>query len=134
MTRPLPFADETFDIIFNPASLCYVEKVEPIIRECWRILKGNGVLMITFENGINYITDPEDEGRICQSLPFNPLEDPSLYSREDGYQFSHSFSEQIGGLIRAGFTLTDVYEDTNGYGLLHELNIPSFWAVRAMKK
>ena len=32
MTRPLPFADETFDIIFNPASLCYVEKVEPIIR------------------------------------------------------------------------------------------------------
>ena len=64
MTRPLPFADETFDIIFNPASLCYVEKVEPIIRECWRILKGNGVLMITFENGINYITDPEDEGRI----------------------------------------------------------------------
>lgn len=134
MTRPLPFADETFDIIFNPASLCYVEKVEPIIRECWRILKGNGVLMITFENGINYITDPEDEGRICQALPFNPLEDPSLYSREDGYQFSHSFSEQIGGLIRAGFTLTDVYEDTNGYGLLHELNIPSFWAVRAVKK
>ena len=27
----------------------------------------------------------------------------------------------------------DLYEDTNGYGLLDELNIPSFIAVRAIK-
>ena len=33
MTKPLPFADETFDLIFHPVSNCYVEEVKPIFRE-----------------------------------------------------------------------------------------------------
>ncbi len=133
MSKPLPFRDNEFDIIFNPASLCYIEKVEPLLKECFRILKKGGILLAAFENGINYITDVNDESRIVQSLPFNPLENPELFREEDGMQFSHSITEQIGGLLKAGFSLTDLYEDTNGYGLLYELNIPSFIAVRAVK-
>ena len=133
MSKPLPFSNACFDIIFCPPSLCYIEKVEPLLKECARILKDNGILTITFENGINYITDVNDESRIAQSLPFNPLQDPSLFREEDGMQFSHSITEQIGGVVKAGFIITDLYEDTNGYGLLDELNIPSFIAVRAIK-
>lgn len=134
MSKSLPFEDESFDMIFNPPSLCYIEKVEPLFLECSRVLKKGGVMMTAVESDVNYISDPEDESRIVHSLPFNPLENPGLYREKNGFQFSHSFSEQIGGLLSAGFTLTDVYEDTNGYGLLHELNIPSFMAVRAVKK
>ena len=133
MTEPLPFDEESFDVVFNPVSLCYVESVEPILKECFRVLKKNGILLIAFDNGLNFITDEGYEERIVRGLPFNPLKDPALYKEEDGMQFSHSFSEQIGGLLRAGFTITDVYDDTNGYGRLHELDIPSFWAVRAVK-
>ncbi|MGZ1305061.1 class I SAM-dependent methyltransferase, partial [Lactobacillus delbrueckii subsp. bulgaricus] len=32
-----------------------------------------------------------------------------------------------------GFTLTNLYEDTNGEGRLHELNIPTFIATRSVK-
>ena len=46
----------------------------------------------------------------------------------------HTFEEQIGGQLRAGFMLTDVYEDTDGFGILHEYNIPTFWATRAVKR
>ena len=46
---------------------------------------------------------------------------------------SHTLEEQIGGQREAGFALTHVYEDTNGMGPLHELNIPTFWATRAVK-
>ena len=133
MTKPLPFADESFDLIFNPVSMCYVEKVEPILAECHRILRRDGILLIAFDNGLNFITDEGDEEKIVRGLPFNPLTDPSLYRKEDGYQFSHSFSEQIGGLVRSGFVIRDVYEDTNGYGRLHELGISTFWAVKAVK-
>ena len=133
MSKPLPFPDAHFDIIFCPPSLCYIEKVEPLLNECARILKDRGILMITFENGINYITDINDESKIAQSLPFNPLKDPSLFREEDGMQFSHSITEQIGGLVKSGFIITDLYEDTNGYGLLDELSIPSFIAIRAIK-
>ena len=117
----------------NPVSLCYVEKVEPILRECWRILNDGGRLLIAFDNGMNFITDEGDEEKIVRGLPFNPLVDESLLKEGDGVQFSHSFTEQIGGLARAGFVIRDCYEDTNGYGRLHELGIPSFWAVFAQK-
>ena len=49
-------------------------------------------------------------------------------------QFSHSIDEQIGGQLRAGLCLTDIYEDTNGEGNLNDHNIPTFWATRAVKK
>ncbi|MBQ2667164.1 MAG: class I SAM-dependent methyltransferase [Clostridia bacterium] len=137
MTKPLPFPDETFDLIFHPVSNCYVEEVEPIWRECCRVLKPGGVLLAGIDNGVNYIFD-ESETHVMHKLPFNPLKDEALMEElmrdDNGVQFSHTFEEQIGGQLRAGFMLTDVYEDTNGYGNLHEHNIPTFWATRAVKR
>ena len=136
MTKPLPFADETFDLIFHPVSNCYVEEVEGIFRECYRILKKGGIFLGGYDIGINYVFD-EEEKELKYPLPFNPLKDPKLY--EDsvknnwGIQFSHTLQEQIGGQLKAGFILTDLYEDTNGYGRLHELGVPSFVATRCIK-
>ena len=136
MTKPLPFDDESFDIIFHPVSNCYVEKVEPIFRECYRILKKDGILLCGLDIGINYIVDTREE-KIINSLPFNPLINENnrkqLKEEDAGIQFSHSLTEQIGGQLKAGFILTDIEEDTNGEGRLHELNIPSFIMTRAVK-
>lgn len=136
MTKPLPFADETFDLIFHPVSNCYVEEVEPIWKECYRVLKPGGILLAGLDNGVNFIFGDEEK-EITYKLPYNPLKDEKLYKESLknnwGIQFSHTLEEQIGGQLRAGFILTDVYEDTNGYGKLHEYNIPSFWATRAVK-
>jgi len=136
MTRPLPFADESFDVIFHPVSNCYIREVEPVWKECFRVLRPGGVLMAGLDNGVNFLFD-ESETVLTHGLPFDPLEDPALYEElmqgDDGVQFSHTLEEQIGGQLRAGFALTDVYEDTNGCGKLHEFNIPTFWATRAVK-
>jgi hypothetical protein len=53
---------------------------------------------------------------------------------DDGVEFSHTLEEQIGGQLEAGFILQDLYEDTNGSGRLHNLNIPTFFATKALKK
>ena len=136
MTRPLPFDDETFDLIFHPVSNCYVEDVRPIFWECCRVLKKGGLFLGGYDIGINYAFD-DDEERIAYSLPFNPLKDEALYEaslRNDwGIQFSHTLEEQLGGQLQAGFRLTDLYEDTNGQGNLHRHNIPSFIATRCVK-
>ena len=136
MTEPLPFEDETFDIIFHPVSNCYVEKVEPIFRECYRVLKKGGILLCGLDNGINYLVE-EDEKTIVNSLPFNPLVNKKnmkqLIDEDCGIQFSHTMEEQIGGQLKAGFSLVDLYEDTNGSGYLHELNIPCFIATKSVK-
>ena len=137
MTKPLPFADESFDLVFHPVSNCYVEEVEPIFKECCRVLKKGGVLLSGLDNGINYIFD-EDETTVKYTLPFNPLKDELLYAEsiknDWGIQFSHTLEEQLGGQLRAGFRLTDLYEDTNGAGNLHAHNVPSFLATRAVKE
>ncbi len=136
MTKPLPFSDESFDIVFHPVSNCYVEDPEPVFRECYRVLKPGGVLLGGYDTGINYIVDDSEE-RIVQPLPFNPLKDEQLYRKsvenDWGIQFSHTLEQQIGGPLRAGFLLADLYEDTNGEGYLHRLNIPSFIATRMVK-
>ena len=70
-------------------------------------------------------------------ISFNPLKDEELMRELEegdlGVQFSHTLEEQIGGQLEAGFVLTHVYEDTNGAGNLHEHNVASFWATRAVK-
>jgi len=136
MTKPFPFPDESFDMIFHPVSNCYVEEVEGIFRECYRVLKKDGIFLGGYDLGINYLFD-ENETTLKYALPFNPLKDPALYDlsmkNDWGIQFSHTLEEQIGGQLKAGFILTALYEDTNGAGKLHELNVPSFIATRCIK-
>lgn len=131
MTNPLPFADEAFDLIFHPVSNCYIEDVLPVWKECYRVLKKGGILLAGLDNGMNFIFS-EDETTLSRKLPFNPLKDEQLYEfsvkNDWGIQFSHSMEEQIGGQLQAGFMLTDIYQDTNGYGKLHEFNVPCFYA------
>ena len=136
MTQPLPFPDGAFDLIFHPVSNCYVEEVEPIFRECYRVLKPGGRLLGGYDTGVNFLFD-DDEREVRYALPFNPLKDPALYQasvdNDWGIQFSHTLEEQLGGQMRAGFTLVDLYEDTNGSGNLHQHGVPAFVAVCAEK-
>lgn len=77
------------------------------------------------------------ETALVRRLPFNPLRDWQVY--EDslqnnwGLQFSHTLEEQIGGQLRAGFRLIDLYEDTNGRGNLHDHNVPAFIATCSVR-
>lgn len=136
MTQPLPFPDESFDIIFHPVSNCYVKEVKPIWKECYRVLKSGGLFLSGVDYFINFIVDP-DEKMIINRLPFDPLANEEqrrqLESCDNGMQFSHTLEEQINGQLEAGFTLLNLYEDTNGSGRLHELNIPTYLAMRSRK-
>ncbi len=120
MTKPLPFED-----------------VVHVWKECYRILKKGGILLAGLDNGINFIFDDEEE-KLMNKLPFNPLKDKELYEKslknDWGIQFSHTIEEQIGGQLQAGFILTDIFEDINGQGRLHDFNVPTFYATRAVKK
>lgn len=137
MTKKLPFEDEEFDLIIHPVANCYVEKVKPIWKECWRILKKGGLLISGMNHYITYMVD-EDGKTIINQLPFNPLKNEDqmeqLRKEDAGVQFSHSLEEQIGGQLEAGFRLTSLYEDTDGAGRLHEMNIPTYLATRSVKE
>ena len=136
MTKPLPFADDSFDLIFHPVSNCYIREVEPIFRECYRKLKKGGVLLCGLGNEVNYLVS-EEEDRIVNTMPFDPTVNEAqrkqLEQEDCGMQFSHNMEQQLGGQLKAGFVLTDLYSDTNGAGRLHEMGIETYVATRAIK-
>ena len=136
MTKRFPFEDREFDFILHPVSNVYVKEVLPVWKECNRVLKLGGYLIAGLDNGINYIVD-ENEEKIVSSLPFDPLANEShrhaCMKENAGYQFSHGIEEQIGGQLKCGFTLLDVYADTNGEGRLDKMGIPTFCATLSQK-
>ena len=137
MTKTLPFEEETFDIIFHPVSNCYIKDVQHVFNEAYRVLKKGGIFLAGLCNEINYMVD-EEEKEIIWKMPFDPSVDERakqyMIKVDCGMQFSHSLEEQIGGQLKAGFTLLDLYEDTNGEGRLHELNIKTYIATKAIKR
>jgi SAM-dependent methyltransferase len=142
MTKPLPFVDNSFDMIFHPVSNCYVEDVYHVWKECYRVLRKGGVLLAGMDNGLNFlVNDDRNLPLIIENkLPFNPLENVSeeeyqhMVNNLEGIQFSHTLEEQIGGQLRANFALTDLYEDRDreGSGLLRDY-APQYIATRAVK-
>ena len=79
-----------------------------------------------------------EEKEIIWKMPFNPLKDKAakeyMIKENAGMQFSYNITEQIGRQLKAGFTLLDIYEDTNGSGRLHELNIKTYIAIKSVKR
>jgi predicted acetyltransferase/predicted SAM-dependent methyltransferase len=139
MTKRLPLDDDSFDIIFHPVSNCYIEDVFHVWNECYRVLKPGGILLAGMDNGFNFIVEDFTVRPlvISNKLPYNPLKNPEQMkhslNEDDSIQFSHTLEEQIGGQLKAGFIITDVYEDFSNDPDAVADGIPSFWASRAVK-
>lgn len=139
------FSDESFDVIFHPASNCFAPEIEPVWKECYRVLRTGGILLAGFMNPDVFIFDREaqDQGDLIvrHPLPHSEVRDlpadelDRLIRRDHVVEFSHSLEEQIGGQLRAGFVLTDMFEDRD-YGLPttgRSKFMPTLFATKAMK-
>ena len=101
-------------------------------------------------NGLSYAFDDYDNPlSISEKLPYNPLKNPEqmdalIKEGEDSIQFSHSFNDQIGGQLKAGFVITAAFEDTDSTPYdgeapdlickaLKDAGISTYWATRAVK-
>ena len=137
MAEPLPFEDGSFDMVVNPVSNHYVEEVDPVFKEVFRVLAPGGTFLAGLDTGIVWAFEP-DGGGLVHKLPFNPMKDrelrKELFLENEAYVFSHTLEEQIGGQLRAGFVLKEILEDVDDDGKLGEYNIPTSILTRAVKR
>lgn len=42
----MPFADDTFDMVFSSLALVHLKKIKPLLDECYRVLKDDGKLIL----------------------------------------------------------------------------------------
>lgn len=132
------FADNSFDLIFNPCSIVFVDNVLPVWGECFRVLKPGGILMTGLINPIALQLDEESLKLVYKqpfsdlySLPKEKLEE--LKEKNEALVFGHSLTDQIGGQLDAGFTLTAMFEDTWDVENKMDDFMPSFIGTRAVK-
>ncbi len=137
------FEDESFDLIFHPVSNCFIDDVNSVWRECYRVLKKGGVLLAGFGNPLIYIFDMEQWDKnqkleVKYSIPYSDTDQlpadqlESRIKNKETLEFGHSLEDQIGGQIKAGFVIAGFYEDTTGGDLL-DPHISTMIATRAIK-
>ena len=138
-------ADASFDLIFHPVSNSYAPEIEPVWRECFRVLRPGGALLAAFMNPIVYVFDAEAEARgeliVRHRLPFADVVDRTaedlerVITTDHTVEFSHTLESQIGGQLRAGFLLTHLYEDVDREAPAsgRSCYFPTCMATRAVK-
>lgn len=136
------FADQSFDLVFNPCSTVFMQDVRTVWKECARVLRLGGILMTGSMNSVHYIFDlyKADEGilEVTHSIPYSdltsiPHEDlDELIEKGLPVEFGHSLTDLLGGQCDAGFVITDMYEDYMMDSPLHKYH-PSYIATRALK-
>lgn len=53
-TQTLPFEDQQFDAVLNAVSVQYLQQPEAIFAEIYRVLKPNGIAILSFSNRMFY--------------------------------------------------------------------------------
>ncbi|WP_027136744.1 class I SAM-dependent methyltransferase [Gaetbulibacter saemankumensis] len=133
------FSDNSFDVIFNPCSILFVDNVLPVWKECFRVLKLNGILMTGLINPLSFQLD-EESLKLIYKQPFSDLHSlpieklNALKKNNDPLAFGHSLTDQISGQLKAGFNITDMYEDDWGGESKLDDYFPAFIATRAIKR
>jgi SAM-dependent methyltransferase len=114
--------DGAFDLIFHPVSNVFVPDIEPVWRECFRVLAPGGRLLAGFMNPTLFLFDHEEADKngiltVNYHLPYADAKNLSPQALQHKLaenrplEYSHSMETQIGGQLRAGFVLTGFYED-----------------------
>lgn len=121
----LPFGDESFDIIVNPASTMFVPDVRPVWGEAFRVLVPGGRLATGVMNPMAFAfgkdaLDDDAHPKLQHPVPYSAAEqlsDEEIETRTAAGQpleFGHGLGDLLGGQTDAGFHIVGFYEDSWG--------------------
>ncbi len=109
-------ADESFDLVHQPVSTCYVSDVAAVYVEVARVLRDGGLYVSQHKQPTSLQIVERDAAdryvlgvRYYHKGPLPPVGDTS-YREPGAVEFLHRWEDLVGGLCRAGFVIEDLRE------------------------
>jgi ubiquinone/menaquinone biosynthesis C-methylase UbiE len=110
------FAEESFDVVHQPVSTCYVPSLAAVYAETARVLRNDGLYISQHKQPTSLqIVERDQQDRYVIGVEYyhaDPLpEVPDRSYREAGArEYLHRWEDLVGGLCRAGFVIEDLTE------------------------
>ncbi len=108
--------DQSFDLVHQPVSTCYVPNVEAVYAEIARVLRDGGLYISQHKQPVSLqISHRDARHRYVVGVeyfhagPLPAVEDQS-YRETGAVEYLHRLEDLVGGLCRAGFVLEDLRE------------------------
>lgn len=118
------FASESFDLVYQPISICFVPDVREVYREVARVLRPGGLYRVDHVNPATYPTAFDGSENGWDGIGYRisaPYMGGPILRRPDGSEdmaegeitgeFRHLLCDIYNGLIDAGLTIRGVWED-----------------------
>ena len=108
--------DESFDIVHQPVSTCYVPDVGRVYREISRVLRDGGLYLSQHKQPTSLqITRRDSRDHYVIGVEYYhegplPQTEDRAYRETGAVEYSHRWEQLVGELCRAGFVLDDLRE------------------------
>lgn len=119
-------ADDSFDLVIQPVSTCYVQDVLPVFSEIARVLRSGGLYISNHKQptSLQGSVLPDQRGQYwiehtyyrSQAVPAPQRRSVAgCRLREDGaVEYLHRWEELVGGICRSGMLIEDLVEPLHG--------------------
>lgn len=136
--NPLPFDNESFDIVFSNQVLMDIENADFVISECERVLKSGGIFYFGIVHPCFYDCKwLKDENGYCYAKAMERYISDHKMSNEywgSTAHFHRPLSFYLNAAAKYGFILKEVHEPVSYDGVTKNNDLPLFFFAEFIKR
>ncbi len=108
--------DESFDIVHQPVSTCYVPSLKPVYAEVARVIRDHGIYISQHKQPVSLqISHQNERHQFVIGVEYYhegplPKQQDTSYREKGATEYLHRMEEIVGGLCVSGFVIEDLRE------------------------
>ena len=114
------FASESFDIVHQPVSTCYIPRIQDVYRGIAHVLRDGGLYISQHKQpGSLQIVERDSRNRYVTGISYYhhdplPIVPDTTYREPGTVEYLHRWEQLVGELCRSGLVIEDLVEPRRG--------------------